>query len=299
MIRFGLCCIFKNQPIKFRRTTAAYLLKLPRQDQLTYLAGICSHNARSLMAALRFCHENRIGSFRINSQILPLKTHPEAGYHMSDLPGGRDIISAFKCCGTYAREQDIRTCFHPDQFIVLNSPDPSVVSRSVADLVYQSQVAEWVGADVINIHGGGVYQDKPSALGRLKQVITGLPVNVRSRLTIENDDRSYTPRDLLPVCRETGIPLVYDVHHHRCLPDGLDVVDATRQAIQTWNREPLFHISSPINGWDGPDTRKHHDYIDINDFPDAWKQMDITVEVEAKAKEVAVLRLMKDLQESL
>ena len=79
-------------------------------------------------------------------------------------------------------------------------------------------------------------------------------------------------------------------------PDGLTVETATQKALLTWNREPLFHISSPINGWNGKsDVRKHHDYIDIKDFPRNWLSLDLTVEVEAKAKELAVLKLIKNL----
>ena len=92
---------------------------------------------------------------------------------------------------------------------------------------------------------------------------------------------------------ETGIPLVYDVHHHRCLRDGLSVERASELAVQTWNREPVFHISSPLNGWNGAAVNKHHDYIDQRDFPECWLNLNITVEVEAKAKELAVLKLKK------
>ncbi len=233
MIRFGLCCIFKEQPIKFRRTTAKYLGTFPQEVQKQRLAELCAANAQSLADALRFCRDNRIGSFRINSQILPLKTHPSAGYELDDLPDGAKIIEAYKECGAFSRRHDIRTTFHPDQFVILSSPDPDVVTRSIADLAYQARVAEWVNADVINIHAGGVYNDKPSALARLAATIVALPGAVRRRLTLENDDRSYTPRDLLPVCRELNIPLVYDVHHHRCLPDGLSVESATEQAMET------------------------------------------------------------------
>jgi UV DNA damage endonuclease len=295
MIRFGLCCIFREHPVAFRRTTAAYLARFSGNDRLTRLARLCAHNAESLHKALVFCKENRIGSFRINSQILPLKTHPDMGYDLGDLPGAQDIIAAFKTCGEFSLTHDIRTTFHPDQFIILSSPNPDVVRRSVADLVYQAQVAEWVNADVINIHAGGVYGDKPSALSRLAAAIETLPDPVRKRLTLENDDRSYTPRDLFAVCRDLTIPLVYDVHHHRCLQDGLTVEAATEQSLKTWNREPLFHISSPRDGWSGPDPRKHHDYIDIRDLPRNWLSMDITVEVEAKAKELAIKKLMADL----
>ena len=104
-----------------------------------------------------------------------------------------------------------------------------------------------------------------------------------------------TPADLLPVCLAEGLPMVYDVHHHRCLTDGLSIEEATALAIATWNREPLFHLSSPIEGWQGPKPERHHDFIDHIDFPKCWKNLDITVEVEAKAKEVAVLELKRYL----
>jgi UV DNA damage endonuclease len=97
------------------------------------------------------------------------------------------------------------------------------------------------------------------------------------------------------VCSELGVPLVYDVHHHRCLPDRLSIEQATHEALKTWDREPLFHISSPREGWKKTRPQYHHDYIDPADFPDCWKGLDITVEVEAKAKELAVTRLLKQL----
>ena len=295
MIRFGLCCIFREAPIKFRRTTAKYLLSLPGAARATHLASICMHNADSLYRALEFCADNGIGAFRINSQILPVKTHPDTGYELNELPGGDQIVARFEQCGNFSRKNGIRTSFHPDQFLVLSSPDTGVVKRSVADLEYHAQVAEWVAADVINIHGGGAYGDKRTALKRLASVIDRLSPDVKCRLTLENDDRVYTPADLLTVCTATGVPLVYDVHHHRCLPDGKNLEDVTSAAISTWHREPLFHLSSPLNGWETGPCRPHHDFIDPADFPDCWRDLDITVDVEAKAKELAVLKLKADL----
>jgi UV DNA damage endonuclease len=89
--------------------------------------------------------------------------------------------------------------------------------------------------------------------------------------------------------------MVYDVHHHRCLPDGFSIKEATEMAITTWNREPLFHISSPILGWKGQTPERHHDFVDVGDFPTEWLVLPITVEIEAKAKELAVMRLINDL----
>jgi UV DNA damage endonuclease len=271
------------------------LLSRSREEALARLAGLCLENARALQQAISFCASHGIGGFRINSQILPVKTHPEAGYDVADLPDGEGIVAAFTQAGELARDLGVRLTFHPDQFVLLNSPKEDVVERAIADLVYQTEVAEWVGADVINIHGGGVYGDKPGALARLARTIEHLPPSVRQRLTLENDDRSYTPKDLLPVCREAGIPLVYDVHHHRCLPDGLSVAEASQAALATWNREPLFHISSPKAGWGDTDSKPHHDYIDLADVPNEWRDVDLTIEVEAKAKEDAILKLRGEL----
>lgn len=294
-LRLGLCCQFIEQPIRFRTTTATCLMKLSDADRRLKLSGICLSNAESLLAALRFCVEHGIGCFRINSQILPVKTHPTAGYSLSELPAADATIAAFRSCRKFVEEHNLRVVFHPDQFVVLNSPHEDVVQKSIYELEYHAEVAEWVGADVINIHGGGAYGHKAAALARFARNLDRLSNSVRLRLTIENDDKVYTPKDLLPLCQATGLPLVYDVHHHRCLPDGLSIEDATNSAISTWNREPLFHISSPLEGWSGLKPQRHHDFVDLRDFPDCWRQRRITVEVEAKAKELAVLRLRDEL----
>ena len=296
MLRLGLCCLFREAPIKFRRTTAKYLATQSRRQQKAYLSEICLHNANALMRALQFCEQKGIGCFRVNSQILPLKTHPAHQYKIEDLPDYPAILKQFRKCGTFARKHGLRITFHPDQFILPSSPDSGVTQRSVADLVYQAEVASWIQADVLNVHAGGAYNDKRRALLRLMGRIEKLPDSVRTRLTLENDDRIYTPADLLPLCKETGIPFVYDVHHHRCLPDGMRIEDTTEKAIGTWNREPLFHISSPAGGWKTNNARRHHDYVNIKDFPKKWLGLSATVEVEAKAKELAVLKLRKDIE---
>lgn len=294
-IRLGLCCIFLDQPIKFRTTTIKSLSSMNRGDALFKLSEICLNNAQELYKSLKFCAANNIGCFRINSQILPIKTHAEFGYDIYDIPNGKNIVRLFKECRQYSKEQDIRTSLHPDQFVVMNSPNPDVVNRSIAELEYQAQVAEWVGADVVNIHGGGGYGDKPKALSRFARNLNRLSDQVRKRLTLENDDTTYTPSDLLALCQNENIPLVYDIHHHRCNQDNITGEEATAKAIETWDREPMFHISSPRQGWSGPKPRQHHDYIDLKDFPKYWLNLKLTVEVEAKAKEVAVLKLQKQI----
>lgn len=296
MIRLGLCCLFRDEPIKFRTTTATLLKRLPQREAQARLAELCDENAASLLAALQYCARNGIGCFRVNSQILPLKTHPELGYDLASLPGGKRIIRRFQECGELVRAAGLRTVFHPDQFVVLNSPRPEVVEQSLREIEYQAEAAAWIGADVINIHCGGAYGDKPAALKRFAASLGQLSKAARKRLTLENDDKIYTPADLLPFCRSVGLPMVYDVHHHRIQSDHLSEAEATREAMATWDREPVFHLSSPLDGWSGPRPNRHHDYIDLADFPKAWLGLDVTVEVEAKAKELAVLQLARQLQ---
>jgi UV DNA damage endonuclease len=297
-LRLGLCCQFAAAPIRFRATTAARLRQLAPDAAGERLAEIVGVNTRALEDAIRFCHDHAIGAFRITSKLLPVATHPEVGYDVVDLPGGGLLRRGLAACGALARGLGVRLSFHPDQFIVLNSPSAAVVERSVNELRQQAELAAWLGADVINLHAGGVYGDRAGALRRLRQVIDELPEPVRSRLTLENDDRLYSPADLLPVCRDLEIPLVYDVHHHRCHGDGMSVAAATAAALSTWKREPLFHISSPRDGWHGAQLRPHADYVAAADFPAAWRRLALTVDVEAKAKELAVLRLQREVAAS-
>jgi UV DNA damage endonuclease len=150
---------------------------------------------------------------------------------------------------------------------------------------------------VIVLHAGGGAGGREAALERLERGLPLLSSRVLDRLALENDDRSFTPASLLPLCQRSGLPLVYDVHHHRCLADGLSIEEATELAFGTWRgREPYAHLSSPKEGWTRPNIRAHADYIDPGDFPEAWRDRTMTIDVEAKAKERAVLAVKEALR---
>lgn len=297
MIRLGLCCKFSEETIRFRTTTATYLKKLALKGSCPkeYLNEIIKHNVASLKAAILYCSKNYIGSFRIGSDFLPSITHPDVKYTLNCLPDGDNIRKDLLICKKLAQNKNIRLTFHPSQFVILNSPREEVVKNAIEDLEYHCFLAEILGADVINIHLGGAYNDKASAIERFKKNFRRLSEGIQKRLTLENDDKTYSPSEILPICQALKIPFVYDVHHHRCLTDNLSVEQATDKALKTWNREPLFHISSPLDGWNNPKPFRHHDFINPNDFPAYWKQLEsLTIEIEAKAKEVAIKKLRQD-----
>lgn len=297
-MRFGLCCIFMNEPIRFRTTTARVLTSLSRAEQRDRLSAICLANAINLYRAVETVARLGIGAFRVSSPFFPRYTHPEVGYTLEDLPAGAEIRTLLSDVAQLRSRLNVRLSFHPDQFVSISSLRDEVVRKSLAELEYQGLVAELIGADVITIHAGGRQGGKSATLQRFMHNFSLLSERVRARLALENDDISYTVKDLLPVCEQLGIPLVYDVHHHRCNPDGFPVEEATSRALATWQRqgrEPWVHISTPRTGWGEGNPKLHADYIDPGDFPECWRELDLTIDVEAKAKELAVLRLMKDL----
>jgi UV DNA damage endonuclease len=292
MLRWGLCCRFLDTPIRFRTATHRYVSGLAPAAARDYLVGIARDNAVALLAAVERCAELGIGAFRINSQILPLGTHPGSGYRLETLDPSGAIAAAFARAGRRASELDIRLSFHPDQFVVLNSERETVVRSSVAEMNFQAEMARIVGADTLVLHGGGGAGGVPAALERLQRGLDRLGGEARRRVALENDDRLFAPADLLPVCERAGVPLVYDAHHHRCRPDGLDVGAATAAAAATWrDREPWVHISSPRDGWGATNPRPHADLVDPADLPAASRTMTLTIDVEAKALERAVLAL--------
>jgi len=292
--RLGLCCAFVQEPIHFRRTTARYITTLKPGKRHEFLWQIAADNVRALALAINWCAAHRIGAFRLNSEILPLATHPQVGYQLDELDQTGELRTAFVDAGVQASQRQVRLSFHPDQFVVPGSLREDVVQSSLAELEHQALVAELIGAEQLTLHGGGAQGGKSAALDRLRRNLAKLSSRAHERIALENDDRLYTVMDLLPLCRKEGFPLVYDVHHHRCNPDGMSVEEATVAAAKTWgSREPWAHLSTPRDGWRSNEPRRHADFIRPGDVPTCWIGKRMTVDIEAKAKELAVLRLAR------
>jgi UV DNA damage endonuclease len=57
-----------------------------------------------------------------------------------------------------------------------------------------------------------------------------------------------------------------------------------------------MHLSSPRDGWSSSNPRSHAEYIDASDLPEEWMGKRMTIDVEAKAKERAVIAIMNSLR---
>jgi UV DNA damage endonuclease len=217
-------------------------------------------------------------------------------YDFSELPDYKKICTLLMGAGTLAKKYGQRLTFHPGPFNVLASPNDNVVKKTIVDLNKHSQIMDLMGLSTtpynkINIHVGGVYGDKASALQRWVDGFKLLDDNTKSRLTIENDDKqsAYTVRDLMFIHQNTGIPIVFDYHHHTCHPDGMTHKEALEMAMSTWPKDitPIVHVSEPR---DDKNFRAHHDYVrtEVNTYG-----YDVDIMMEAKAKELAVLEYKK------
>ncbi len=245
--------------------------------------------------------------WRLSSDLAPFATHPERPQFHDSVGRHRVELAAF---GRRLAAERLRVSLHPSQFIVLGSPNPGVVERSLADLEVEAGILDALGAGpeaTVLLHVGGRHGDPAATRSRLLHTIDRLPEAVRRRLALENDDRLWDADEVLAICRDAGLPMVLDVHHHRCLdrarPDGgrdpaaeiERLAGLLTEAADTWPRDvaPEVHLSS---GRREPEDRAHAAGITDGD----WRALvaaldgsgvDVAVMVEAKAKEHAVLAL--------
>lgn len=257
---------------------------------LPHVSKLIEQNTRDLLHILKWNVAHDITLFRMSSSMCSWASL----YRLHDLPDYDAIRANLSRAGAYAHEHSIRLSFHPGQFNVLTSPHEHVFENTCSDLELHGELMDLLGMPrtpqaKINIHAGGVYGDKQSALERFCRNFERLSPTVQSRLTVENDDKAkcYSVLDLMQLHRRLGIPVVFDYHHHKFCSGGMSERDALHLAASTWDDiKPTVHYSESRH----PDTLKpaHSDWITgpIDDYG-----LDIDCMLECKMKERALLRL--------
>lgn len=195
-----------------------------------------SYNLKVLKEILSYNIQHDLLFFRISSDIIPFASHPICKFDWETY-FKKDLLRL----GQLVNEKKIRISMHPDQFVVLNSPNKEVVKNGIREINYQTAFLDAMRLDnsaKIQIHVGGTYNDKISSLDRfIKNYNTLLPEETRSRVVIENDDHRFSLKDCLVIHDKTNVPILLDVFHHECMNDGHSIQNAISVADKTWKKD--------------------------------------------------------------
>ena len=264
-----------------------------------YASEITLQNCKDLDRIIDWNILNDYNFFRITSGLAPWKSE----YEWEDLKDLDEIKIYLHSAGTKAKTHGLRITSHPGPFNVLTSPHEHVVENCIGDLTMHGDVFDMLGQsrthyNKINIHIGGAYGDKPKSMERFCKNFERLPEKVKSRLTLENDDKQsmYSVKELYNgVYKNIGVPIVFDYHHHRFCDGGLSEQEALELAISTWPKgiTPVVHYSESRSAEQLDETirpQAHSDYVyeKINTYGN-----DIDIMIEAKHKELAVARYLE------
>lgn len=315
IVRFGYVAMsveLKNASPSRTMTMTAFSKLSDREAALRRLERIAEENLHNTLRLLKHNRYMDVKVYRFTSKLIPLVTH-ELLEDWDPYPG---LAEGFADVGSFVREYGMRVSFHPDHFTVLSTPRKDVFRKSVTDLDHHVKMFEAMGLDeraTCNIHVGGSYGNKETAGSRFIEQFRMLEPRIARRITLENDDKTFTAEETLNICEEVGTPMVLDLHHH-----AVNSGDAEAEALwprirDTWNKfgwngqqsekdserlPPKMHISSPKSE---KDPRGHADYVDPEPllrflFSIAGSTPAVDVMIEAKQKDAALVKLMEDLR---
>ncbi|MEM4718359.1 MAG: UV DNA damage repair endonuclease UvsE, partial [Desulfurococcaceae archaeon] len=255
------------------------------------LYSVFERNLKDFVSLLELSCSLGLTIFRLGSDFIPFASNERFQREWLD-----DIEAKLRKLSSLIMELGIRVTMHPGQFVVLSSPRPDVVYRSLRELEYHFWVLDTLELgreSIVVVHVGGVYGDKRESMNRFMKVVRENDWLVR-RLAIENDERYYNVADVVKLGEELGLPVVFDYYHHVLNPSSFNI----DKLVDTWSGViPEFHLSSkPARSHR---FGEHGDYVEVGDFKglmDIWGGRGfLDVIIEAKKKEKAIEKLLDEL----
>jgi len=297
----GYCCISIgiNQGLKKKdqiSVNRSMVKKTFESKGLSYVSELVILNLQDTIKVLDWNIKNDIYVYRMSSDSFPWMTN----YKFEDLPNFDKIKNLLKQIGDLIKSNDIRVSFHPSHFCVLASENPDVVTKTIDELNKHAELMDLMGLEKshyypINIHIGTTKPTCQEAMQRFCQNFPLLSDSCKSRLTVENDDspNQYSVKMLYDgIYQHLKVPIVFDQFHFLYGPQDQTMEEALKLALSTWNVKPLTHMSSSKKIEDEKSVQTAHaDYIyeSIQTFGE-----DFDIEIEAKAKDLAVLKYRED-----
>jgi UV DNA damage endonuclease len=251
-------------------------------------------NLACLSKILAFNAMHNLLFFRITSDLVPFASHRVCTFPWQD-----SFTGTFGQIGGFIKRHRFRISMHPDQFVLLNSPDEGVFRRSVDELRYQAQVLDLLGLDdkaKVQIHVGGVYGNKTMSTDRFVQRYELLDPAITRRLAIENDDRLYSISDCLTLSEQTGIPVIMDSFHHDLFNNGEGLGDLFPLVRKTWKQAdgiPMVDYSSQEQEKRAGAHAEHIVADDFRQFLATTHPADFDIMLEIKDKERSALEALE------
>lgn len=303
MNRIGYCCISiginegrsKKDQVMVNR---GMVRRTFDTKGLSYVSELIILNLKDTLKVLEYNVKNNIYIYRMSSDSFPWLSN----YEFNDLPNINTIKKLLLKIGNYIKDNGMRCGFHPGPYLVIASENPLVVEKTINELNKHAELMDLLGLEQttfypINIHINTTKPTRELAAERFCKEFENLSESCKKRLVVENDDglNQYSVKMLHEwVHKVIGIPITFDQHHFNYGPQDQTMEEALRLAHSTWKTRVLTHMSSPktLEDESGKKTA-HADYIyeKIETFG-----LEFDTEIEAKAKDLAVIRYRKEFE---
>ena len=297
-VRLGYVALSKALDDVTTSSTITYTNYINKNYNISKLLEITKDNLEALNEIIKYNIKNNFHFYRLTSKLVPLATHNKVSFDYIT-----PLIDEYRKIDKLINDNNIRVDTHPDQYAVLNSMDNKIVKNTVEILEYHYKIMDALGIKdkIIILHVGSSACGKKASITRFINNFNKLPDYIKKCIAVENDDKIYNIKDVLELCHKIKVPMVLDYHHFICNNEGENLKDYLNGIIETWNgRLAKMHFSSPKSKLK-KEFRSHNDYINSDDFINfinliKTQDKDIDIMLEAKAKDDAISRLVRQLK---
>ena len=298
IIRLGYVAIATTLENITSSHTISYTNYLKSENKEEIIHNLIIKNLESLNEIIKYNNKNNIHFYRITSNLIPLATIKDLDFNYTD-----KYNYLYKKINSNINKHNMRVDMHPDQFTVLNSTRKSVLDNTLEILKYHYNILNSLNIKdkYLILHIGSNVFGKDSSIKRFINSFNKLPKYLQDVIVLENDDKVFDIKDTLELCIKINRPMVLDYHHYICNSNNIDIHDYYELIFSTWKSiNPKIHFSSPKNKTK-KDIRTHHDYINVDEFISFIESIkhlnyDIDIMLEAKAKDEALFRLIRELK---
>lgn len=297
-VRLGYVALSKALDDVTTSSTITYTNYINKNYNASKLLEITKDNLEALNGIIKYNIKNNFHFYRLTSKLVPLATHNKVSFDYI-----APLKDEYKKISKLINDNNIRVDTHPDQYAVLNSMDSKIVKNTVEILEYHYKIMDALGIKdkLIILHVGSSACGKKASITRFINNFNKLSDYIKKCIAVENDDKIYNIKDVLELCHKIKVPMVLDYHHFICNNEGENLKDYLNDIIETWNgRLAKMHFSSPKSKLK-KEFRSHNDYINSDDFINfinliKTQDKDIDIMLEAKAKDDAISRLVRQLK---